>query len=694
MRLRLPLIAALLAVLASAWYVGAHFAPSTGGAWLQPASEVWSAKHPASFAAVRDSLQTPYFAWIWDPLLSSVLKIPLGVICSLILIALVAGFGRRKAAPPVDTDDYGLPQPSSGGPKAPRSELREALNACRGAFVGVGVFSGMSNILMLTGAFYMLQVYDRVLPSRSVPTLVALSVLAAGLFISQGVLDLIRGRILLRIGAALDEKLSGRVFETIMRLPLRAPARGDGVQPLRDLDSIRTFLSGAGPTALFDLPWMPVYLAIIFMFHPMLGVAALIGAIILIALTILTEFMTRQPQAEATGHSMQRNGFAEASRRNAEVISAMGMAQRLRTRWAGSNQSFIASNRQMSDVAGGFGSMSKALRMMLQSAVLGIGAYFVIHGEATAGIIIAGSILVSRALAPVDLAIANWRGFVAARQSYARLSKLLQALPEDEMRMQLPPPSQSLKVDTASAVPPGHKKLVVQDVAFELKPGNGLGIVGPSGSGKSCLARLLVGVWTPVRGRVQLDGASLDQWTSDSLGSHIGYLPQDVELFAGTIADNISRFDPDATPEAIIAAAQAAGVHDMIVKLPDGYESELGESGQSLSAGQRQRIGLARALYGDPFLVVLDEPNSNLDNDGEKALTQAILKVRQRSGIIIVVAHRPSALAGVDMLLAMNQGKMVAFGPRDEVAAKIFRPAGSPSPAPLKVVPTGGGPAQ
>jgi PrtD family type I secretion system ABC transporter len=516
-------------------------------------------------------------------------------------------------------------------------------------------------------------------------------VLAAGLFITQGVLDLIRSRILLRVGSYIDEKLSGRVFDTIVRLPLKAQSRGDGLQPLRDLDTIRNFLSGQGPTTLFDLPWMPIYLAIIFSFHPMLGVAALIGAIILIGLTLLTEMMTRKPVANASSNGIMRNGLAEASRRNAEVITAMGMAGRMRSRWAGANEKFMESNRQMGDVTGGFGAMSRALRMMLQSAVLGIGAYFVIHGQASAGIIIAGSILVSRALAPVDLAIANWRGFVGARQSRQRLVKLLAALPLQEMPMQLPTPSQALKVEAASAVPPGDKKVVVQDVNFELKAGNGLGIIGPSGSGKSCLARLLVGVWQPVRGNIRLDGASLEQWNPETIGPHIGYLPQDVELFAGTIAENISRFDPEAAPDAIIAAAKAAGVHDMIVNFPGGYETELCEGGMALSAGQRQRVGLARALYGDPFLVVLDEPNSNLDAEGEKALTQAILNVRQRKGIAIVVAHRPSALAGVDMLLAMNQGRVVAYGPGDEVAAKVFRPPAAASNVPLKVVPATAG---
>ena len=421
----------MLAALAAGWYAAVHYASASAGVWLKPAGAVWAAGHSASYAGLKSALQNPFTSWLWDPVLVTTLALPLVLLVGLFAIFLIALITRRPASSPAMVDDYGLEHPASKS-KSPRSELADALRSCRSAFIGVGVFSGMSNILMLTGAFYMLQVYDRVLPSRSVPTLVALSLLAAGLFLAQGLLDMIRGRILLRIGASLDEKLSGRVFDAIMRLPLRTPSRGDGLLPMRDLDSIRTFLSGAGPTALFDLPWMPVYLAIIFAFHPMLGVAALVGAIILIILTILTEFMTRKPQAEATGHGMARNGFVEAGRRNAEVIAAMGMSQRLRSRWAKSNRDYIESNRQMSDVSGGFGSFSKALRMMLQSGVLGIGAYFVIHGEATAGIIIAGSILVARALAPVDLAIANWRGFVAARQARQRLTKLLQALPAED----------------------------------------------------------------------------------------------------------------------------------------------------------------------------------------------------------------------------------------------------------------------
>ena len=570
-----------------------------------------------------------------------------------------------------------------------RSELAQALAACRGAFYGTAVISGMSNVLMLTGAMFMLEIYDRVLPSRSMPTLVGLLILVAALFAALGVLDAIRGRILVRIGGALDETLSGRVYDTLVRLPLRTGARNDGTQPLRDLDSIRSYLSGLGPVALFDLPWIPLYLAICFAFHPLIGLAALGGAIVLIVLTLLTEMLMRAPTKAATEAAVVRNGLAESSRRNAEALIAMGMASRIAEQWNEANRRYMHSQREASDLGGGLGAISKVLRMMLQSGVLAVGAYLVIHQEASAGIIIAGSILSARALAPVDLAIANWKGFVAARQSWQRLNKLLTALPAQPAPMKLQTPIHRLTVEGVSASPPGVQKIVVQDIGFELDAGQGLGVIGPSGSGKSSLVRLLVGVWRPVRGTVRLDGAALDQWAPDALGRHVGYLPQDVELMAGTVAQNISRFERDADTEAVIAAAKAVGVHDLIVHLPAGYDTPIGEQGSALSAGQAQRIALARAVYRDPFLVVLDEPNSNLDSEGEEALTRAILGVRERMGIVIVVAHRPSAIAGVDRLLMMSQGKAQAIGPKDEVLSRVLqRPLSMPRP--LKVVPDAG----
>jgi ATP-binding cassette subfamily C protein len=574
-------------------------------------------------------------------------------------------------------------------PGVRRSELGEALRACRNAFIGVGLMSCMINLLYLTGSIFMLEIYDRVLPSRSVPTLVGLVILAGGLYIAQGILDLIRGRILVRIGTSLDEALSGRVFETVVRLPLMAGGRNEGLQPLRDLDNIRSFLSSMGPGAFFDLPWLPFYLAICFAFHVLIGATALVGAIILVILTILTEFMTRQPAREAMGLAARRNDLAAASRRNAEVLVAMGMSGRLTRRWSVTNEEYLAGNQRTSDVAGGLGAIAKVLRMTLQSAVLGVGAYLVIHQEATAGIIIAGSILAARALAPVDLAIAHWRGFVAARQSWHRLNRLLAALPAQTAPTRLQAPSRRLSVENVSIVPPGDQKVIVHDASFALEAGNGLGIIGPSGSGKSSLVRALVGVWQPVRGKVRLDAAALDQWSSDVLGRHVGYLPQDVELFAGTVAQNICRFDPDAASENIIAAAKEAGVHEMIVKMSEGYDTQVGEHGVSLSAGQAQRVALARALYGAPFLIVLDEPNSNLDTEGDEALTRAVRSARERGAIVVVVAHRPIGIEAVDMLLVLKDGRMQAFGPKEQVLGQVLQRVAAP-PSPIKIVSEGG----
>lgn len=546
--------------------------------------------------------------------------------------------------------------------------------------------SGVVNVLTLTGSFFMLQVYDRVVPGRSVPTLVGLAVLAATLFTFQGVLELIRSRLMVRLGQGLDAKLSPSVYSALMRLPLRSKSSGDGLQPLRDLDQVRSFVGSAGPTALFDLPWMPLYIGICFIFHFWIGVTALAGAIVLFALTLLAEFRTSGPTKIAGQHAAVRSSLAEATRRNAEAMQAMGFGGRIAERWYAVNADYLNAHAAASDVAGTLGTISKVLRLMLQSGILAIGAYLVIKQEATGGIMIASSIMMGRALAPIELAIAHWKGFVAARQSWARLKQLLSALPESTTGVTLPAPVSKLAVESVSVVPPGERTPVVWDANFTLTSGSGLGIIGPSASGKSSLVRALAGVWLPARGSVRLDGATLDQWPTDELGKHIGYLPQDVQLFDGTIAQNISRFDPDASSEMVLAASKAAGVHDLIVHLAEGYDTRIGEAGASLSAGQRQRIALARALYGDPFLVILDEPNSNLDSDGEMALSAAIRGVRDRGGIVIVVAHRPSALANVDTVLMMANGHAKAFGPKDEVLNKIVRSA-----APLKVVAAEGG---
>lgn len=570
-----------------------------------------------------------------------------------------------------------------GAAASPRSEVAAALAACRSALLGVGLLSAVSSVLMLTGSMFMLEVYDRVLPSRSVPTLVGLAAIALLLYAFQGALDLLRGRILVRIGQAQDEALGRRVYDAIVRLPLKLQGGGQGLQPLRDLDQVRGFLASSGPVALFDLPWMPLCIGICFLFHPWIGVMALGGAVLLVAVTIAAEVLTRAPAKVAMALSAKRHGLVEAGRRNAEALQAMGMGGRMAQVWAAVNTDYLAANCRAADVAGGFGTLSKVLRMVLQSAVLGVGAYLVIHQEATAGIIIASSILTARALAPVEQVIAHWKGAIAAQEGWKRLRQLLLALPESGEPLALPRPAARLQVEGLSVTPPGSPRPVVQEVSFALERGQALGIIGPSASGKSSLVRALVGAWPPTRGRVRLDGASLDQWSPAALGRHVGYLPQDVELFDGTVAENIARFDEEASPDAIIAAAKAAGVHEMVLRLPEGYQTRVGEGGTAVSAGQRQRIGLARALFGEPFLVVLDEPNSNLDAEGEQALTQAILAVRQRGSILVVVAHRPSALAAVDRVLMLANGRVQSFGPKDEVLGKVLRGTAA---KPLKVV--------
>ncbi len=535
----------------------------------------------------------------------------------------------------------------------------------------------------------MLEVYDRILPSRSIPSLVALSLLALLLYAFQGAFELVRGRMLVRIAGALDESLNGRIYRAIVKAPLKLRMQGDGLQALRDFDQVRSFLSGAGPAALFDLPWLPFYIAICFLFHPVIGLVAIIGGLVLMLLTYLTNRGTQAPARKASEAGGLRNAFAQASQRNAEVVHAMGMSARLTAMWERRNTEFRDENRRTSDIGNGYGALSKVFRMALQSCVLAAGAVLVIRGEASPGIIIAGSILTARALAPVELAIGNWRGLVAARQSWQRLKELLKALPEADAPLQLPTPRDRLTVEGLASGPPAAQRLILSDVNFTVGAGGAVGVIGPSASGKSSLARAILGIWPAYRGSVRLDGAALDQWDSDELGKHIGYLPQDVELFAGTIAQNICRFAEDATPDAIVAAAKAARVNDLILRLPNGYDTEIGDGGMTLSAGQRQRVALARALYGNPFLVVLDEPNSNLDAEGEQALSEAIMSVRSRGGIVIVVAHRPSALASVDLVLMMNEGRMQAFGPKEQVLGQVLRPQQVERQNSLKIVAEG-----
>jgi PrtD family type I secretion system ABC transporter len=552
------------------------------------------------------------------------------------------------------------------------SIVSQAIASVRGVLAWVALFSALINLLALTGSLFMLQVYDRVLTSRSVPTLIALSILAIGLYAIQGALEIIRSRVLVRVGCLVEEALGPRVCRLVLWLPLRVRVSGDGLQPVRDLDTLRSFLSGPGPTAILDMPWLPIYLAFVFLLHPWLGILATSGAVALIALTFITEALSRAPARAAAAEATSRAALATAGRRNAEVLEAMGFGGNLAMRWLATNERYLATQRRASDVIGGLASVSRVFRAMLQSAILALGAYLVIRGEVSAGAIIASSITASRALAPIETAIANWKAFVAARQSRLRLEDLFRSLPPAPEPLALPPPVATLAVEGLTVSAPGRQGApIVQNVSFQLSAGDAVGIIGPSAAGKSTLARALVGIWPPLRGAVRLDGATLEQWSSEMRGRHIGYLPQDIELFDGTVADNIARLEENPDPKAVVAAARAADVHDMILRLPDGYQTIVGESGTALSAGQRQRVALARALYRDPFLVVLDEPNSNLDSDGEVALTKAISGVRARGGIVVVIAHRPSAVAAVNLLAILANGTLQNLAPKDEIIRQV-----------------------
>ncbi len=560
-----------------------------------------------------------------------------------------------------------------------RSDILIALRTCRRALVATGLFSGVVNILMLTGSIFMLQVYDRVLASRSMPTLVALLLVVTMLYLFLAVLDLIRSRVLLRIGQRVDEQLHERIFQSVLLMPLQTGRKSDDLLPVRDLDQLRQFVTGPGPGIVFDLPWVPLYIGVVFLFHYWLGVAALCSIIVLTVLAFLNERLTIGPVKTAATTRTARNAIASAGQRNAEAIAAMGMAGNLNRLWARHHIDHLKATREAGDVASSVSSTTKAFRMFVQSGMLAIGAWLVIRQVATPGVMIASSIITSRALAPIEQAVGQWRNFTATRHAYARLSTILEKVRNREVATTLPPPERELSVEGVSVIPPGTTKPAAFDVSFSLQAGDGLGIIGPSAAGKSSLVRTIVGAWMAARGNIRFDGAAIAQWDQQALGRHIGYLPQDIELFDGTVAENIARFDPEKADAVVLEAARAAGVHDLILHLPDGYDTVIGEGGTNLSAGQRQRVGLARALYGNPFLVVLDEPNSNLDQEGEAALTQAIQSVRVRKGIAIVIAHRPSALNAVDKVMMMKEGRIAAFGPKEEVLEKVLtKPAAAP----------------
>jgi len=561
---------------------------------------------------------------------------------------------------------------------------RRVADLLKREFRGIGVYlfgvSGIINILALTGAFYMLQIYDRALTSGSVPTLLALSALAIGLYLFQGLFDVVRSQILVRIGARLDKKFAPIAHKVAIDMPRFGFSTAESLERGRDVDTVRSFLSSQGPMAIFDLPWVPVFLAFVYLLHPALGALTLGGAVILTLLTVLNELMSRRLAGATQQAAVTRNAVADSNARNAEILKAMGFANRAVRRYDTANSEHVSLQTQSSDISGTLGAFSRVLRMLLQSAVLGLGAYLTIMGDLSAGAIIAASVAATRALAPIDLAIGNWKSVIASRNAMRRLRDTMVAIGEAKEPMQLPAPSQRLLVDKITVAAPGNGRVLLTDVGFELSAGQALGIIGPSAGGKTTLAKAVTGIWPAVRGGVRLDGAELGQWGEDVLGHHVGYLPQDVGLLDATIWENISRLADQRDGKRIVAAAMAAGVHDMIVHFEDGYDTQVGPQGTALSAGQRQRIGLARALYGDPFLVVMDEPNSNLDADGEAALTAAINGIKARGGIAIIIAHRPSALVAVDLVAVIQNGRLGSFGRKDEIL-----PANRTGPRPVKV---------
>ncbi|MCH7419169.1 type I secretion system permease/ATPase [Pseudomonas mosselii] len=560
------------------------------------------------------------------------------------------------------------------------NEVLRALRACRAGLGNVALFTAVINVLMLAPALYMLQVYDRVLSSRNEMTLLMLSLMVLGVFAFMGLLEWLRSQVVIRLGTRMDMNLNPRVFEAAYEASL-AGHRGAAGQMLADLTALRQFATGQALFAFFDAPWFPVYLLVMFLFSPWLGLMALLGAVLLTLLAWVNERLTQAPFAEAGQLSQQAGLEASANLRNAEVIEAMGMLAAVRQRWARLHHGFLARQNLGSERTAAVTALTKTVRLALQSLVLGLGAWLAIEQLITPGMMIAGSILMARVLAPLDQLIGAWRQWSGARLAYQRLSELLRAQPPRPAGMPLPAPLGKLTLEQVGATQPGSSRLCLNNLGFELPAGESLGIIGPSGSGKSTLARLLVGAVVPASGKVRLDGADLRVWDRGALGQHIGYLPQDVQLFAGSIADNIARLGA-VDAQQVVAAAQLAGVHDMILKLPGGYDTLLGEGGLGLSGGQRQRIGLARALYGLPALIVLDEPNSNLDEAGEQALVEAIARLREHKRTLILITHKSSLLAGLDNLLMLKGGQLQAFGPTARVLQDAQR-AARPAPAPV-----------
>jgi ATP-binding cassette subfamily C protein len=549
-------------------------------------------------------------------------------------------------------------------------ELRAARRQSRSLYWTVGIFSFFANMLMLTGPIYMLQVYDRVLGSRSEATLVALSLLVLFLYGIMGILDYTRGRIMARVGARFQSALDQRVFDAMLR---RSAVKQDpnAQTGLADLESVQRLMSSPVLMSVFDIPWTPIFLAGIMLFHPWLGFLAMGGGTILILITVLNQFFSKKPVLAANMASHKAGLISEEIRSEAEMIQSMGMRGAAFNRWKVARDSSLTESVSANDVTGSFTSMTKSLRLFLQSAMLGLGAYLVLQGELTPGAMIAGSILLGRALAPIELAIGQWPLVQRANKGWKSLSELLESTPPEHQRTELPKPKARLDVQSVTLVPPGESRATLKTVSFKVEPGQALGVIGPSGAGKSTLARALTGVWRPAGGTIRLDGAGLDQYAPDVLGQHIGYLPQRVQLFDGTIAENIARLSQSPDPQKVVTAAKKAAAHDMIVHLPDGYDTRITAGGGRLSGGQMQRIGLARALYDDPVIVILDEPNSNLDNEGSVALNNAIKAMKAEGKSVLIMAHRPAAIQECDTLLVLDQGTRAAFGPKDKVLREM-----------------------
>ena len=549
-------------------------------------------------------------------------------------------------------------------------ELRKARRQSRHLYWAVGLFSFFANMLMLTGPIYMLQVYDRVLGSRSEETLVALSLLVVFLYGMMGILDYTRGRVMARVGARFQAALDQRVFDAMIRRSAVAPDP-NAQTGLSDLESIQRLIASPVLMAGFDIPWTPFFLAGIMLFHPWLGMLALGGGAVLILITFLNQALSRGPTAKANMSSHRANMMSDEIRNEAELIQAMGMRGAAFRRWKTARDASLVESVSATDVGGSFTSMTKTLRMFLQSAMLGLGAYLVLLNELTPGAMIAGSILLGRALAPIELAIGQWALVQRATKGWRSLSELLSAMPPEDQRTELPKPKAKLDVQSLTVVPPGDTRAQLRTLNFKVEPGQAVGVIGPSGAGKSTLARALTGVWRAAGGTVRLDGASLDQYAPDVLGQHIGYLPQRVQLFEGTIAQNIARLSQEPDSEKVVAAAKMAAAHDMIVQLPDGYDTRVSAGGGRLSGGQMQRIALARALYDDPVIVILDEPNSNLDNEGSMALNSAIRLLKDNGKSVLIMAHRPAAIQECDTLLVLDSGVSRAFGPKDQVLREM-----------------------